>query len=246
MELLQKGPSINPTQRRKIKTVPSPAAGFVHIGVGLIFSRTKCNWESLVHDSRVQDPSRVCTCQERRSLHLCGVRGHQKVFCLGKYVGLALRGYNVICYIVADQCISPHSGPYWTHILFTWTKADGLKVYINGTFTTGDTTGSNVSENYGDPYPDLLIGTGNNKAYGHYVTGAFDEFVIWERALSSKEIFLYYSAATGTRTTHPHNSCCEEKLLKTTFHSIFNLCRTAVSNSGILKLQILSWNVLVM
>lgn len=90
----------------------------------------------------------------------------------------------------------PLSGPYWTHILFTWTKKDGLKVYINGTFTVGDTTGS-VSENYGDPYPDLVIGTGNDRAYGHYVTGAFDEFVIWERALSPKEILLYYSAAIG-------------------------------------------------
>uniref|UniRef100_A0A7N8Y0Z3 Adhesion G protein-coupled receptor D1 n=1 Tax=Mastacembelus armatus TaxID=205130 RepID=A0A7N8Y0Z3_9TELE len=87
-------------------------------------------------------------------------------------------------------------GPYWTHILFTWTKNDGLKVYINGTFTTGDTVGS-VSENYGDPYPDLVIGTGNDRAYGHYVTGAFDEFVIWERALSPKEILLYYNAAIG-------------------------------------------------
>ncbi|XP_058492142.1 adhesion G-protein coupled receptor D1 isoform X1 [Solea solea] len=87
-------------------------------------------------------------------------------------------------------------GPFWTHILFTWTKSDGLKVYINGTFTAGDATG-NVSENYGDPYPDLVIGTGNNRAYGHYVTGAFDEFVIWERALSPTDILLYYGAAVG-------------------------------------------------
>ncbi|KAF1388699.1 hypothetical protein PFLUV_G00065340 [Perca fluviatilis] len=87
-------------------------------------------------------------------------------------------------------------GPYWTHILFTWTTKDGLKVYINGTFIAGDTAGS-VSENYGDPYPDLVIGTRNDRASGHYVTGAFDEFVIWERALSSHEILLYYSAAIG-------------------------------------------------
>ncbi|XP_076585973.1 adhesion G-protein coupled receptor D1 isoform X2 [Chaetodon auriga] len=88
-------------------------------------------------------------------------------------------------------------GPYWTHILFTWTKADGLMVYINGTFTASDATGGSVSEYYGDPYADLVIGTGNDRAYGHYVTGAFDEFVIWERALSPKEILLYYSAAIG-------------------------------------------------
>ncbi|KAL3062992.1 hypothetical protein OYC64_002725 [Pagothenia borchgrevinki] len=87
-------------------------------------------------------------------------------------------------------------GPYWTHILFTWTVKDGLKVFINGTFTIADTDGS-VSDNYGDPYPDLVIGTGNDRAYGHYVTGAFDEFVIWERALPPREISLYYDAATG-------------------------------------------------
>uniref|UniRef100_A0A7N8WT93 Adhesion G protein-coupled receptor D1 n=1 Tax=Mastacembelus armatus TaxID=205130 RepID=A0A7N8WT93_9TELE len=95
-------------------------------------------------------------------------------------------------------------GPYWTHILFTWTKNDGLKVYINGTFTTGDTVGS-VSENYGDPYPDLVIGTGNDRAYGHYVTGAFDEFVIWERALSPKEILLYYNAAIARKENNNNN-----------------------------------------
>ena len=87
-------------------------------------------------------------------------------------------------------------GPYWTHILFTWTKVDGLKVYTNGTLTAEDKTGS-VSENYGDPNPGLVIGTDNNRANGHYVTGAFDEFVIWERALSPNEIMLYYSAAIG-------------------------------------------------
>lgn len=105
----------------------------------------------------------------------------------------------------------PFLAPYWTHILFTWTKNDGLKVYINATFTAGDATGGIVSEFYGDPYPDLVIGTGNDKAYRHYVTGAFDEFVIWERALSPKEILLYYSAATGRRTSSyilESISCC--------------------------------------
>uniref|UniRef100_A0A3B4BFA9 Uncharacterized protein n=1 Tax=Periophthalmus magnuspinnatus TaxID=409849 RepID=A0A3B4BFA9_9GOBI len=92
-------------------------------------------------------------------------------------------------------------GPYWTHILFTWTKAKGLDVYINGTLNARDEVGS-VSDNYGDPYPDLVIGTGNGKPYGHYVTGAFDEFIIWERALSPSEILLYYNAATG-RTLRP-------------------------------------------
>uniref|UniRef100_A0A9J8C8A1 Adhesion G protein-coupled receptor D1 n=2 Tax=Cyprinus carpio TaxID=7962 RepID=A0A9J8C8A1_CYPCA len=87
-------------------------------------------------------------------------------------------------------------GPYWTHVLFTWTQTEGLKVYINGTFSVGDPTG-NVSLNYGDPYADLVIGTGNTGNYNHYATGAFDEFVIWERALSPQDIWMYYKAAIG-------------------------------------------------
>ncbi|TRY58665.1 hypothetical protein DNTS_028446 [Danionella cerebrum] len=87
-------------------------------------------------------------------------------------------------------------GPYWTHVLFTWTQAEGLKVYINGTFSVGDLTG-HISYNYGDPYADLVIGTGNIGRYKHYATGAFDEFVIWERALSPQDIWVYYKAAIG-------------------------------------------------
>ncbi|KAM6954462.1 adhesion G-protein coupled receptor D1 [Aplochiton taeniatus] len=93
-------------------------------------------------------------------------------------------------------------GPFWTHVLFTWTLTDGLKIYINGTFNISDPTG-NVSKNYGDPYPDLVIGTGNDQSYSHYVSGAFDEFVIWERALSPKEILMYYNAAVGQAIVFP-------------------------------------------
>lgn len=100
----------------------------------------------------------------------------------------------------------PLLGPYWTHILFTWTNKAGLKVYINATLTAENRNGSISEEAYGDPYPDLVIGTGNSKTYGHYVTGAFDEFVIWERALSPKEISLYYSAAIG-RTSYTIGKC---------------------------------------
>ncbi|KAL6456384.1 hypothetical protein MHYP_G00349280 [Metynnis hypsauchen] len=93
-------------------------------------------------------------------------------------------------------------GPFWTHILFTWTLKDGLKVYINGTFNISDEVGD-VSQVYGDTYTDLVIGTGNRESYEHYVTGAFDEFVIWERALSPKEIWLYYKAAIGEKVNFP-------------------------------------------
>ncbi|XP_053536049.1 adhesion G-protein coupled receptor D1 isoform X3 [Ictalurus punctatus] len=93
-------------------------------------------------------------------------------------------------------------GPFWTHILFTWTLKDGLKIYINGTFGIGDPKGD-VSQNYGNTYADLVIGTGSSHSYGHYVTASFDEFVIWERALSAKEIWLYYKAAIGEDVVYP-------------------------------------------
>ncbi|KAF3696053.1 Adhesion G-protein coupled receptor D1 G-protein coupled receptor 133 Precursor [Channa argus] len=106
-------------------------------------------------------------------------------------------------------------GPYWTHILFTWKKTEGLKVYINGTYTAGDAVGS-VSNNYGDPYPDLVIGTGNGKTYGHYVTGAFDEFVIWERALSPNNISLYYNAAIGQAIVSATTPIVSKEIISTT------------------------------
>ena len=49
----------------------------------------------------------------------------------------------------------------------------------------------------GDSYTDLVIGTGNDQTYPLYVTGAFDEFVIWERALTPEEVLMYYKAAIG-------------------------------------------------
>uniref|UniRef100_A0A8C7CQC3 Adhesion G protein-coupled receptor D1 n=1 Tax=Oncorhynchus kisutch TaxID=8019 RepID=A0A8C7CQC3_ONCKI len=107
-------------------------------------------------------------------------------------------------------------GPFWTHILFTWTLKDGLNIYINGTFNTSDPTG-NVSMNYGDPYPDLVIGTGNDQSYGHHLTGAFDEFIIWERALSPQEILMYYKAAIGKITCH-----CQSEFVPL-FFSNYNL-----------------------
>uniref|UniRef100_A0A8C8A1T8 Adhesion G protein-coupled receptor D1 n=1 Tax=Oryzias sinensis TaxID=183150 RepID=A0A8C8A1T8_9TELE len=133
-------------------------------------------------------------------------------------------------------------GPYWTHILFTWTKSDGLKVYINGTFTADDPVGR-VSEYYGDPYSDLVIGTGNNEDYGHYVTGAFDEFVIWERALSPHEILHYYNAATGGTSVlinkqiiswHTRKKCVLKYILS--FDSKETICSHLVCTTNFLYL----------
>uniref|UniRef100_A0A3Q4H5P3 Adhesion G protein-coupled receptor D1 n=1 Tax=Neolamprologus brichardi TaxID=32507 RepID=A0A3Q4H5P3_NEOBR len=120
-------------------------------------------------------------------------------------------------------------GPYWTHILFTWTKKDGLKVYINATLTAENKNGSISEETYGDPYPDLVIGTANNKGYSHYVTGAFDEFVIWERALSPENISLYYNATIGRTSADmspPVISSLQEELRPTDFLPVQSFLKT--------------------
>ncbi|XP_074869023.1 adhesion G-protein coupled receptor D1 isoform X2 [Carettochelys insculpta] len=86
-------------------------------------------------------------------------------------------------------------GPYWTHILFTWNSKEGLKVYVNGTLNTTDPNGK-VSYSYGDPNANLLMGTESDQSK-RYVNGAFDEFIIWERALTPMEIEQYFTAAIG-------------------------------------------------
>ncbi|NWU22220.1 AGRD1 protein, partial [Dyaphorophyia castanea] len=88
-------------------------------------------------------------------------------------------------------------GPYWTHILFTWKSREGLKVYVNGTLNTTDPDGK-VFYDYGDPSASLLAGTEGDPTK-RYVNGAFDEFIIWERALTPREIQQYFTAAIGVQ-----------------------------------------------
>ncbi|KAF4800431.1 hypothetical protein TURU_044598 [Turdus rufiventris] len=88
-------------------------------------------------------------------------------------------------------------GPYWTHILFTWQSREGLKVYVNGTLNTTDPAGK-VFYDYGDTSANLLTGTEGEPAK-RFVNGAFDEFIIWERALSPQEVQQYFTAAIGVQ-----------------------------------------------
>ncbi|XP_045700304.1 adhesion G-protein coupled receptor D1 isoform X2 [Phyllostomus hastatus] len=86
-------------------------------------------------------------------------------------------------------------GPYWTHVLFTWRSKEGLKVYVNRTLSAADPRGK-VSHAYGEPGANLVIGSGQDRSRC-YENGAFDEFVIWERALTPEEVALYFWAAVG-------------------------------------------------
>ncbi|NWU37010.1 AGRD1 protein, partial [Hylia prasina] len=89
-------------------------------------------------------------------------------------------------------------GPFWTHVLFTWKWRDGLKVYVNGSLSSTDPHGG-VFYDYGDGGTAELLGGSEGSAAPRAVTGAFDEFVIWERALSPREVQLYFTAAIGVQ-----------------------------------------------
>ncbi|XP_030075367.1 adhesion G-protein coupled receptor D1 isoform X2 [Microcaecilia unicolor] len=116
---------------------------------------------------------------------------------------------------------------YWTHVLFTWKTFEGLKVYINGTLSTSDTNGK-ISPNYGDSSLNLVTKSDPDQAR-RYVNGAFDEFIIWERALSPKEITLYFQAAVGEQLMASTTSSWRNLLTTTTvpmlstdtYHPIF-------------------------
>ncbi|KAJ7309720.1 hypothetical protein JRQ81_007782 [Phrynocephalus forsythii] len=86
-------------------------------------------------------------------------------------------------------------GLHWTHVLFTWKSEDGLKVYVNGTLNTTDPNGT-VFYSYDDSNANMLMGSDGDQAT-RYVNGVFDEFIIWERVLTPKEIEQYFTAAVG-------------------------------------------------
>uniref|UniRef100_A0A8D2LAA7 Adhesion G protein-coupled receptor D1 n=1 Tax=Varanus komodoensis TaxID=61221 RepID=A0A8D2LAA7_VARKO len=112
-------------------------------------------------------------------------------------------------------------GPQWTHVLFTWKSDDGLKVYVNGTLNTTDPNGT-LFYSYGDSSSNMLTGSDGDQSK-RYVSGAFDEFIIWERVLTPKEIEQYFTAAVGKRTL----SAALGSLNTPLFSTIFQLSTSA-------------------
>ena len=66
---------------------------------------------------------------------------------------------------------------------------------VSGYLGTSDPSGK-VSHAYGEPSVNLVIGSEQDQTK-RYEVGAFDEFIIWERALTPDEIAMYFTAAVG-------------------------------------------------
>ncbi|XP_051831822.1 adhesion G-protein coupled receptor D1 [Antechinus flavipes] len=123
-------------------------------------------------------------------------------------------------------------GPYWTHILFTWKSKEGLKVYVNGTLNTTDPSGK-VSHAYGEPNVNLVIGSDRDQPK-NYENGAFDEFIIWERALTPSEIRMYFTAAIGKQvylSTTPPTAATNMKVSTDVYCPIITNLNEQRSNS---------------
>lgn len=95
----------------------------------------------------------------------------------------------------SEGCVCSFPGHYWTHVLFTWKSEEGLKVYVNGTLRTSDPSGK-ASPAYGESNDNLVLESKQDQAKS-YENRAFDEFIIWERALTPDEIAMYFTAAIG-------------------------------------------------
>ncbi|NXE51880.1 AGRD1 protein, partial [Casuarius casuarius] len=126
---------------------------------------------------------------------VCGPEGQSTQSLLFAFIML----FSYVIKIMYHHCFPNVNKlcPYWTHILFTWKSREGLKVYVNGTLNTTDPNGK-VFYDYGDPSANLLTGTEGDQTK-RYVNGAFDEFIIWERALTPNEIEQYFTAAIGVQ-----------------------------------------------
>ncbi|XP_068940972.1 adhesion G-protein coupled receptor D1-like isoform X1 [Petaurus breviceps papuanus] len=123
-------------------------------------------------------------------------------------------------------------GPYWTHVLFTWKSKEGLKVYVNGTLNTTDPSGK-VSHTYGEPNVNLVIGSDRDQPK-NYENGAFDEFIIWERALTPSEIRMYFTAAIGKQvflSTTPPTAATNMKVSTDVYCPIITNLNEQRSNS---------------
>lgn len=80
----------------------------------------------------------------------------------------------------------------------TWKSPDSSSLsesLVSGYLGTSDPSGK-VSHAYGEPSVNLVIGSEQDQTK-RYEVGAFDEFIIWERALTPDEIAMYFTAAVG-------------------------------------------------
>uniref|UniRef100_A0A8C4NHD6 Adhesion G protein-coupled receptor D1 n=2 Tax=Eptatretus burgeri TaxID=7764 RepID=A0A8C4NHD6_EPTBU len=100
----------------------------------------------------------------------------------------------------------PPLGQGWVHLLFTWRPDQGLKAYVNGSFVASDMTPS-LMACYPDGGPPMKSEDSSEQLVlapvpGDELAGApsgplFDEVVLWEYVLTSRDVGLYLAAITG-------------------------------------------------
>nr|XP_032823761.1 adhesion G-protein coupled receptor D1 [Petromyzon marinus] len=109
---------------------------------------------------------------------------------------------EILAFVAAWRWQAEARGPgaVWSHLLFTWSRGSGLRVFVNGTPSAWDPRGAPCSERYGaSPGGGLVLAAGSPPSPLGAPAGdvAFDEVIVWERRLTAREVRLYFTSATG-------------------------------------------------
>jgi len=81
----------------------------------------------------------------------------------------------------------------WTHLAFTYEPSTAVRIYINGTEDIAFTSSIQAGQ-FSDNTRKLTIGRFDTTASDkQYLNGSIDEVAIWNRALSSNEVYQIYS-----------------------------------------------------
>ncbi|XP_061417742.1 adhesion G-protein coupled receptor D1 [Lethenteron reissneri] len=109
---------------------------------------------------------------------------------------------EILTFVAAWRWQAEARGPgaVWSHLLFTWSRGSGLRVFVNGTPSAWDPRGAPCRGRYGaSPGGGLVLAAGSPPSPLGAPAGdvAFDEVIVWERRLTAREVRLYFTAATG-------------------------------------------------
>ena len=85
----------------------------------------------------------------------------------------------------------------WALVTMTWSAADGLKHYVNGTLVQNTTSIVNKTLGFNGGLGTAQTGYGYSFS-DQYMNGSIDELGIFQRTLSAEEIALIYMGNAST------------------------------------------------